>query len=537
MNIYSITAVKIQELFNSAFEFFGKKFQLDRRNFSMSSAWGQLLNAMHELTRLNLFYVEDAVTELNVSTALRESSIRGLSTLTGHVPFLGNTANGTIIISKRPNSVDLNTANVIIPNNTTLYNRNTGLEYFIALDQDYIILTNDNIEPVELKIKQGRVESQTVTGTGEMLQTFNFTSKDYFDYDEIDVYVNDEKWSRVNSLFEMSYQSKEYYVNSSITGGITIFFGNELSGAVPELGSIIRVQYIRHNGESGNLMNNARFEFIDPITDTIGNEVDFLQTFSISVKNDIMFGSNPEPIELTRRLMNRVDRSNILYTADSFEVFLKRFNLFSTVHAYKKTGDNIIQDDNIVYILLIPDIQKRIKKSLNYYRVPLDYFKITSDEKNRIRKMIEASGRKPSQIEISITDPVIRKYVINIDVILHPEFSTQREIVKNNIKESIANYFLYNERFDRIPRSDLIRVLENVPGIDSVSVTLICERNEQNKKNNPGTTELIGIDSFNDIILKENEVAVLRGGWSDASGVHYTDDPNADISMINISFR
>lgn len=540
MKIYDIARITINEMFQAAFEFFGKKYNQTEGQFSVSSAWGQLLNAQHELARLNLYYIEDAVTELNVNTALRHDNIRGLSTLTGHKPFLGNAASGVLTLYKRNRAQTIDNENIIIPNHTRLYNKANDLNYSIELDTDYIVINNDFESTLDLKIIQGEFESQTATGTGEPLQTFNFSIEGnyYFDHDDLDVLVNGVKWERVNSLLEMSFESETYYINSGITGGLAVYFGNDLSGKIPPLGAEIRVEYLKHSGQPGNIVNSTPvFEFEDEIFDISGNEVEVNKIFAFAVRKNISFGANAENIELTRRLLNRVDRSNILYTPTSFKIFLKKYNLFSVIHVFKTTDDNILQDDNVVYMLIIPDIQKRIGRDINYFNIPVEFFRLTDTEKNRIIEMIEKSGRKPSNLEISIIDPTIRRYVMNVNIIPFAEFSTQKEIIKENIRTIIGNYFTYNERFDRIPKSDIIRLIEDVPGVDSVSVTFIGEQNELNKIQNPNSTELIGLDNFNDIILKDREIAILRGGWSDANGVKYSDNIKDPISMLNISIK
>lgn len=537
MNIYNIAKIRLNEMFNSALDFFTKKYQVSNKQFTLSSAWGQILQAQHEIARLNHYYIEDSITELNIETALRPDSIRGLSTLTGHVPFMGNAANGTIIIYRKPNVTNVTTSNIVIPNYTKIYSKYNGLEYTIMLNSDYILLNVNSSQTIDIRVVQGVVESQTVTGTGEGIQTFtiNVESNYFIDHDEINVYVNDVKWNRVNSLLEMSYDSEDYYVKSGITGGLAIYFGNTLNGKIPSLGSQIKIEYIKHKGFQGNIINaDPLFEIRETLYDTLNNEVEFKKIFGIGIRNNLMFGADAETTEMTKQLCNRVDRTNVLYTPKSFELFLKKYNMFSIVQAYKTIRDNILEDDNIVYILLVPDIKKRISKTINYFNIPLEQFKITDSEKSRILETIEHSGRKPSNIIVSIIDPKIKKYILNIKVIIFDSFNMQKESIKNNIREVIGNYFIYNERYNRIPKSDIIRIIEDIQGVDSVSVHFIGEDNENFKKNYQ-TTALKGLDEFNDIVVGNNEIPVLRGGWEDANGVFYSNDINDSVSMINIS--
>ncbi len=538
MNIYKKSAVKLNELFNSAFSYFSSKYQAASKQFSIASAWGQLLNAIHELTQLLLFYAEDTATELNVETALRPDSIRGLAALAGHNPFFGNAANGVLFLYKNKAASSPN-ANVVLLNGTKLRCKNNGLLYTVKLDSDYIIIPKDLSQLIELKVFQGIYEEQEIVGTGEKLQSFSFSIDNgyYFDHDEVEVYVNNEKWGRVNSLLEMSYKSKTYYIGSS-QQGLSLFFGNGIMGAVPPLGANIKIKYIKHNGAVGNIyQDNPLFEFEDSLYDSLGNEVEANQLYLLGVKYKMLFGADAEDAELTKRMLNRVNRSNILYTEDSFKLFLEKFNMYSTVRVFKKNTDNVLYDDNVVYIMLIPDISKRANSFTSYFSMPLDSFIISETEKLRIYEMIEKSGLKPSQLELQIVSPKIKKYALNISIVPYKGYLNSTNTIKELVKEAVGNYFLYNTRYDRIPKSDIIRIIENIEGVDSVSAFFVSQENEANRIKNHSSAELIGLDSFNDIILNQDEVAVLRGGWKDANGIYYSDSIDDEISMLNISFK
>jgi hypothetical protein len=132
------------------------------------------------------------------------------------------------------------------------------------------------------------------------------------------------------------------------------------------------------------------------------------------------------------------------------------------------------------------------------------------------------------------------------------------ETVKISIQNAVSNYFLNNLRFDRIPVSDLISLIKNVPGIDSVEVVFQSEENEtyhlrnnifqQNINtdridisryaplDNYDPDAIFGIDpTLGDIIFKENEYPIIRGGWVDRNGIEYEENSSvAGPGPINI---
>jgi hypothetical protein len=92
-------------------------------------------------------------------------------------------------------------------------------------------------------------------------------------------------------------------------------------------------------------------------------------------------------------------------------------------------------------------------------------------------------------------------------------------------------------RRDLIPSSDLVRIIENVEGVDSVNVSFISELNEASRKGNP-SAPLIGIDDMGDIVIGKNELPLIRGGWKDRNGIAYEDGIFDDRpGSVNISIK
>ena len=53
--------------------------------------------------------------------------------------------------------------------------------------------------------------------------------------------------------------------------------------------------------------------------------------------------------------------------------------------------------------------------------------------------------------------------------------------VNNEVLSTITNYLINVRRRDKIPKSDLIALLENIKGVDSVNISFISEENEKIK--------------------------------------------------------
>ena len=92
-------------------------------------------------------------------------------------------------------------------------------------------------------------------------------------------------------------------------------------------------------------------------------------------------------------------------------------------------------------------------------------------------------------------------------------------------------------RRDALPKSDFTNIIENIPGVDSVSINFLSENNEI-FKTNPANISLPdnGIDNFGDIVFNDGDLPVIRGDWTDRYGVYYQDGIDfTKPSTININ--
>jgi hypothetical protein len=156
---------------------------------------------------------------------------------------------------------------------------------------------------------------------------------------------------------------------------------------------------------------------------------------------------------------------------------------------------------------------------------------------------IEESVQKIVTTEVKILEPKISRYVINILITMFEGYDPAT--VKGQIIDSISTYFIGIRRRDKIPRSDLIAIVESIPGVDSVTLFFVSQKNENYAVSvsslldtDPKKKIVLGLDEFGDISFDKDEIAIVTGGWSDRAGLFY--DRGADLnklSSINIDIR
>ena len=197
----------------------------------------------------------------------------------------------------------------------------------------------------------------------------------------------------------------------------------------------------------------------------------------------------------------------------------------------KKTfDDDYLDDDNVVYIYLVPDITLNISSNEDYFSVPTNDFFLSNAQKARVLNLIEDSGSMIATTVVKIVQPVITKFVGN--VILSIFEGSDPETIRQAVRKKISDYMLNLKRRDRIPKSDIIAIIESIEGVDSVSFYFIGQANEENQstiQNLPNVSqaqldEVIGMDQFGDIIIGRNQLVLLRGGWTDRNGTVYNED-------------
>lgn len=563
LNIFNSSQIKFREIKRDLEAFATEKYKQSRKVFSPASAYGQIMTMLNSFIQLIFVYLEDSVVESNIITANKQDSIFGWARTTGHNPTRAISAQGTLKIKIKPEAIsEINASYITIPNQTKLICTNNSLPYFLNLgESDSLRLNTDDTKYVSVKSIQGEVETQSVLGTGEPLQSFNFVSKKPIDHEMVKVFVNGEPFENVESLYDMRKEDKSVLVKTGINGGIDIYFGNEDYGVNPPLGANITVEYVNSDGFSGNLFsrsNKILFEFDGEGYTNNGEEVDLNEILEVSIEKAFVLGSDAEAPKLTKLIAPNMSRSLVLANPSNYVHLLSRFN-YSYVDAYNTHDDEFLDDDNVVYLFLIPDIAKRLSKNTDYYTTDLENFYLDPDEKDALYSYINQSGKTIITSEVEIIDPILVKYVMNVFLRIFDSYDPKE--VENEVLSAITDYLLRVNRRDKIPKSDVIAIVESIPGVDSVNISFVSELNEKaiidgfyikttqsidqvrgiktpiktKVMLSEGEDPNLGLDDFGDIRIGLNEMPIFRGNWYDRAGTYYEDGiSETDFSSVNI---
>ncbi len=528
--LFTSLRINIRDLLSETLQFLQERFKQSKSIFTAASPYGQLLIVFENLSQLIFYYIEDAITELNLNEASRASSIYSLAAIAGHNPSRAIGATAQLRVLRKPNLVasELPASKAVINNLFRLKCTQNGLTYVMELPQDEIRLAlTGQIGENIFSVRQGTIESQTFTAKGRPFDSFQlgYPNNFYIDNFMVNVYVNGEKWTKYESLLDIPRKSKGFLCKTGITNGVDIYFGNGNFGMIPPAGSEIIVEYLTTDGSSGNIKiddpSQIQFTFQDTGFAPTGEEInmnDFFDIFTISPPN---FGVDPETIELTKLIAPKASKNFALVNIDNYEVLLRKMQMFSTIKVYlPQDASGTVLDSRMINLFLVPNVAKLFRSGEDYFNLPTSKFKLSQFQKNELLKYIERSGTKMISTDVQIVDPTISKYVLFISIIAFDDVAP--EIVKSDITDALGKYFIDLKRQDRVPKSDLIRVIEDINGVDSVNVSIIGEKNEIALLANPQASP-VGLDEFNDIIIKLNEFPVIRGGWADSKGNSYAE--------------
>ena len=552
LDIFKYDRIRVRELLGDTMTFVTDKFAQSKKIFSVASVYGQILYVLENLTNLMLYYMEDSITEMSIREASRESSIYSRAAEAGYMPSRSVAATGQIALTKKTNlTSELSESVIMIPNYLKIRCKNTGIDYIINMSQDYIKINigestargdgkdSDNIFDGKycFNILQGEIETQTLSsGTGKPYTSYviNYPKNYHIDNNFVKVYVNGVLQPNYTSILKIPSGEPGCMIRTGVESGIDVFFGNGVYGSYPEYGAEITTEYLVTDGYRGCIKNaepnDIIWEFMESGFTETGEEVDLNEVFDINTIMVPDFGNNAEDIDLTRMMLSKsLDR--LVVEAD-YELLLRRMQTFSIVRVLRESNNN-----RKFNLFLVPNVKKLLTKGMSYFNIPEEQFKLTQEKKNKLLQYIEKMGIKTISNDITISDPIISKYVMNITIVkLKGDY--EDDAIRADIIDAISDYFISVERQDRIPKSDIIRIIEGIDGVDSVYVKILSKKNEDAKMKNPDTPET-GLDELNDIIIDRDELAIIRGGWSDRYGNYYNTCNTTDGSLgaININFK
>lgn len=577
LNRLRVTAETIRD---DARRYIARAYNRANTLFTEASPYAQIISVLSEIGELLMFYIEDSTVEQNIYTAQQAESIYGLARLAGHDATRGHAAFGELQLRWKPGAdfAKIAGSTLIINARSTFKIDSNGQVYTLLTDKDAFKLDKSYNGTLTIPFIQGEYETQTLTANGERMQSFNIKTDGMTDHDRVAVFVNGEAWTKHVSLYDMNANEKAYMVKTAISSGLDIYFGNGNFGMIPPRGAQITVEYVKHSGAKGNLgdASGITIKWLDEGIDSVDNFHELGEYLDATIISAPKMGADPESTKFTKILTPMVSKSYVLATPDNYEYFLSRYGIFSYIDAYNSTDDQYLDDDNVIYIFAVPDVKRKVSSGQDYFSIPQEEMFFTQTEYDAMYRVLQDSGQMMVTTEVKFVKPQVRKYSMDINIRYFEGFT--KEEIYNDVRAKVSEYLLNITRRDKLPKSDIVYILESIDGIDSVNVRFISETEEtarrlgyyesvtytvspqepvllesigngkqkyvffkrvENVTKVPVTAssfipyDVKGLDEWGDIIMEKEEVAVFRGGWQDREGDVIVDDAliNAEAAL------
>jgi hypothetical protein len=352
-----------------------------------------LIDTLAYNTHYNAFYLNMAMNEIFIDSAVKRESVVSLSKMLNYIPKSQRSATATISLSVN---------NVIGAPSSLIIDRYTAFSTII----DSVSYTFYNIEPVtilpsgstytyeELKVYEGVfVENKfTVGSTPGPAEKFVIPNAN-IDTTTMRVTIQDDPTSSASAKFDLyggditliNENSPVYFLEQNSSGLYQIYFGDGVIGRKLSTGQTVTIEYLISNGIDANISDK-----IDQAFELAGT-IDGYTDVTITVVEKSSGGESAETIEEIRFNAPKAATSqNRLVTVKDYEAFLKRkYSYIDTVSvwggeendppAYGKVFLSVVPKPNQVLTTsrktqIITDIKEKRTLSLTPTFVDPDIF-------------------------------------------------------------------------------------------------------------------------------------------------------------------
>lgn len=516
--------------------YLSKTFNSLGLDYTPNQIFGTIYEGIKGVIQNAMFYIEDAMTEQNIYTAVRKKSFYSLAKQSGYEPFYGSAATGIINInsfiqSETPGKMS---GKIYINDNTLLVNSGTNLQYTIMLPMaEYVIDITKPLKTHQFKVVQGYYSNATFVANGQMFETFSIDTSGMFDKEYTKVFVNGELWTQAASLYDMTSTDKQYMITVGFDNTFDIVFGNGVHGMKLNESDNIEVRYFIHNGEQGNIteFDNSTFTFISPCYNAYGNTVSAEEFLTISMNSPISGGTDADTVDLVRKMIGYNSRSLVLANEDNYKMFLKRFSFVGQTSIFCNEGSTSVTAS------CLSSKKDSLDSPEDYLNLSINELMLSDNEKQIIMSSLKNSNKTFIGSTFKFVDPIVCRYAMMCYVKANTVYN--KETLNAAIRNTVASYFMNlpeNTKF--IAKSDIIKaVVDNVSNIDAFDFDFISNKNEEAFKNGfyneyviknkngeymyvpikraYDNTSTPGLDGYGNIVINSNlEIPILNGGFS-----------------------
>lgn len=481
MKLFKILETSFERYDLSVKNYLTKVLSSIGEKYSNSQIYQIIFNAIKGIMQNAMFYIEDSLSEQNVETAYRKSSLYSLAKVSGFEPYYGSAATGILNCTVQVSKGIQDATKIYISNGTKLVNNTTGYNYICYLPSDYYII--DLSRPLlsnQIKIIQGSWRNAHYISKGEPLETVHVTTLGMYDKEYIEVTVDGKKYNIQSCLYDMSENGEECIVSAGYDNTLDIIFGNGVHGKQLKSGQTISVKYIVHNGALGNisLSDEYNFTFTSQLMNDKNEVVKDNSVLNLNLSTSISGGSNPDTTDDIRHMIGYNSRSLVLANENNYKLFFKRFSFIGYNNVWSESNSLIVN------AVCLTNYKDNIKEYNDYFNINANSLLLSEYQKEMILNSLNSSNKTYAGVSLNFIDPIIYKYAIICYVKVNSTYN--KDVTKELINKTIAEYFMnlpVNTNF--VSKSDLIKyILDNIEYVTAIDLTFISDMYERAYYNN-----------------------------------------------------
>lgn len=481
MKLFKILETSFERYDLSVKNYLTKVLSSIGEKYSNSQIYQIIFNAIKGIMQNAMFYIEDSLSEQNVETAYRKSSLYSLAKVSGFEPYYGSAATGILNCTVQVSKGIQDATKIYISNGTKLVNNTTGYTYICYLPSDYYII--DLSRPLlsnQIKIIQGSWRNAHYISKGEPLETVHVTTLGMYDKEYIEVTVDGKKYDIQSCLYDMSENGEECIVSAGYDNTLDIIFGNGVHGKQLKSGQTISVKYIVHNGALGNisLSDEYNFTFTSQLMNDKNEVVKDNSVLNLNLSTSISGGSNPDTTDDIRHMIGYNSRSLVLANENNYKLFFKRFSFIGYNNVWSESNSLIVN------AVCLTNYKDNIKEYNDYFNINANSLLLSEYQKEMILNSLNSSNKTYAGVSLNFIDPIIYKYAIICYVKVNSTYN--KDVTKELINKTIAEYFMnlpVNTNF--VSKSDLIKyILDNIEYVTAIDLTFISDMYERAYYNN-----------------------------------------------------
>lgn len=444
---------------------------LPSRILSKANIFNMSIEVAEDLSTMVMMHVEDSLVESNINLSQKETSVRGLATLSGHDAIRPISSDGIVNLSINTN-LRLVTPSILF-SNTTFRSEENNLVYQLLSDVQSIPSSTSSID---LKIVEGSWVENRFIANGDKMETLRLDDNLAIENYHIKVRVNGELWNVADALYDMKSTDKSYLLKNGIGNQVDIIFGDDVHGRRLKEGDVILINHLVTSGEEGNVSNLSKFKIISGVYDSEGRAIDINDYTNIVASSGFMLGSNGEDIDMTRAIAGFNSRALTFTRPENLKAYLSRLSVLSYIDVWTN------QDSNIFNILILPNISRVIHSYRDYLQTDISKFTLNQLQKSSIVEYINTSGAQTTSTELLLVDPVFDKYAIFVYI---NATILDKNILKNQIEETISKVFLDSTFLNAdmstqgvISQTAILESIWSINNIHQANIDIVSEKNE-----------------------------------------------------------